>query len=137
MALTGVDGIASAPWMRAALRYGAIALAVFLFPLSLRRSGERAGRLAERLETSEKTNDSIAGCSMRRLAALAIVTISLTGCATVASDPRVATVCPPVVEYSREFQARAADELDLLPEGSALAEMLADYSVMRDQARIC
>ena len=50
-------GIAAAPWMRAALRYGAIALAVFLFLLSLRRSGERAGRLAERLETSEKVND--------------------------------------------------------------------------------
>jgi hypothetical protein len=49
----------------------------------------------------------------------------------------MATVCPPVVEYSREFQARAADELDLLPEGSAIAEMLADYSVMRDQARAC
>lgn len=48
-------GIAAAPWMLAALRYGAIALAVFL--LSLRRSGERAGRLAERLETSEKVND--------------------------------------------------------------------------------
>ena len=50
-------GIAAAPWMRAALRYGAIALAVLLFLLALRRSGERAGRLAERLETSEKNND--------------------------------------------------------------------------------
>ncbi|MBB5519054.1 hypothetical protein [Amphiplicatus metriothermophilus] len=49
----------------------------------------------------------------------------------------MATVCPPVVEYSREFQARAVDELDLLPEGSAIAEMLANYSVMRDQARSC
>ena len=74
---------------------------------------------------------------MRRLAALVIVTISLTGCATGGSEPRTATVCPPVVEYSREFQARAAGELDLLPEGSAIAEMLADYSVMRDQARAC
>lgn len=80
---------------------------------------------------------SNARCSTRRLAALAIATISLTGCATVASEPRMATVCPPVVEYSREFQARAADELDLLPEGSAIAEMLADYGVMRDQARAC
>ncbi|MET4808240.1 hypothetical protein [Limibacillus sp. MBR-115] len=71
------------------------------------------------------------------LAALGIATISLTGCATVASDPRVATVCPPVVEYSRDFQARATDEPDLLPEGSAITEMLADYSVMRDQARSC
>ena len=80
---------------------------------------------------------SNARCSVRRLVALAIAAISQTGCATVASDPDVATVCPPVVEYSREFQARAADELDLLPEGSATAEMLADYSVMRDQARAC
>ena len=41
--------------MRAALRYGAIVLAVVLFLLSLRRSDERAGRLAERLETTEKS----------------------------------------------------------------------------------
>jgi hypothetical protein len=50
-------GIAASPWSRAALRYGAIALAVVLFLLALRRSGERAGRLAERLETTEKVND--------------------------------------------------------------------------------
>lgn len=78
-----------------------------------------------------------ARCSMRRLAALAIATSLLTAFATATSEPRMATVCPPVVEYSREFQARAADELYLLPVGSALAEMLADYSVMRDQARAC
>lgn len=80
---------------------------------------------------------SNARCSMRRLAALVIAAISLTGCATVASDVRVATVCPPVVEYSRDFQARAADELHLLPEGSAIAEMMSDYAVMRNQARAC
>ena len=44
-------------------------------------------------------------------------------------------MCPPVVEYSREFQVRAAEELARLPEGSAVAEMLADYAVMREQAR--
>jgi len=52
-----LTGIATSPWMRAALRYGAFALAVLLFLLALRRSGERAGRLAERLETTEKAND--------------------------------------------------------------------------------
>jgi hypothetical protein len=41
------------------------------------------------------------------------------------------------VEYSAEFQARAAEELALLPDGSAIAEMLSDYSVMRDQVRSC
>ena len=52
-----LTGFAARPWTRAALRYGAIALAVLLFLLSLRRSGERAGRFAERLETMEKAND--------------------------------------------------------------------------------
>jgi len=55
----------------------------------------------------------------------------------VGSDARVATVCPQVVEYSREFQVRAAAELALLPEGSVIADMLSDYAVMRDQARTC
>ena len=48
---------AASPWVRSALRYGAIVLAVLLFLLALRRSGERTGRLAERLGTLEKTND--------------------------------------------------------------------------------
>jgi len=34
-----------------------IALAVLLFLLALRRSGERVGRLAERLENQEKANE--------------------------------------------------------------------------------
>jgi hypothetical protein len=61
----------------------------------------------------------------------------LTGCATVGSEPRVTTVCPPIVEYSGEVRTRAAGELALLPEWSAIAEMMSDYSVMRDQLRDC
>jgi len=49
--------IAASSWGRAALRYGALALTILLFLLTLQRSGERAGRLAERLETMEKTHD--------------------------------------------------------------------------------
>lgn len=75
------------------------------------------------------------GCSKRRRVALVLATIWLSGCATGASDGSGLGICPLVAEYSREFQARAAEELDLLPEGSAVAEMLADYAVMRDQAR--
>ena len=52
-----LTGIAANPWMRATLRYSAVALAVLSFLLALRRSGERTGRLAERLEATEKTND--------------------------------------------------------------------------------
>ncbi len=78
-----------------------------------------------------------AGCWMRRLAVLATATSLLTGCATVGSKAGRLEACPPVAEYSQEFQARAAEELTRLPEGSAIAEMLSDYAVMRDQARAC
>lgn len=78
-----------------------------------------------------------AGCWRRRLAVLVIATSLLTGCATEGFEPNGLATCPPVVEYSREFQARAADELALLPHGSALIEMLSDYAVMREQAWSC
>jgi hypothetical protein len=42
---------------RAALRVTVLVAAVLLLLLACRRSGERLGRLAERLEGSEKTND--------------------------------------------------------------------------------
>ena len=80
---------------------------------------------------------SNARCWRQQVAALAIAASLLSGCATGGYEPRVATVCPPVVEYSREFQARAAEELALLRHGSAISEMLADYAVMREQARTC
>ena len=51
-----VVGLLSRPWAR---RVAALALAVLtitLFILNLRRTAERAGRAAERLETLERTN---------------------------------------------------------------------------------
>ncbi len=51
-----LGGIAATPWMRASLRYGAIAVTIVMFLLAIRRSGERVGRIAERLETTEKAN---------------------------------------------------------------------------------
>jgi len=38
-------------------KWAVIALTISLFLLSLRRSGERAGRLAEQLENKEKANE--------------------------------------------------------------------------------
>ena len=63
--------------------------------------------------------------------------ISLTGCATGSSEQRSASVCPPVVEYTREEQRRVADEVDVLPEGSVIVDWLADYTVLRGQLRVC
>ncbi|WP_372921330.1 hypothetical protein [Roseovarius sp.] len=50
--------LAGSAWARAALRYGVTVLAILLFLLAIRRSGERAGRLAERLETTERSHDA-------------------------------------------------------------------------------
>jgi hypothetical protein len=57
----------------------------------------------------------------------------LAGCATERSDSAPVRRSSP----NREFLARAGDELDSLPAGSAIEQMLADYQVMRDQARVC
>ncbi len=78
-----------------------------------------------------------AGCWRRRLAGLVLATSWLGGCATGGSEAPLVAVCPPVVEYSAEFRARAAEELELLPERSAIIEMLGDFAVMREQARAC
>lgn len=59
----------------------------------------------------------------------------LTGCAMGASDTRAP--CPPVVDYTAADQARAADEVEELPEGAVIVRMLSDYAVLRDQARVC
>lgn len=77
-----------------------------------------------------------AGCSRPRLVGLAIVTSLLSACATVSSEIVVAA-CPPVIEYSQAEQAQAADEVAALPKDSALIEWLADYSLLKEQARSC
>lgn len=77
------------------------------------------------------------GCWRRRRVALVLATIWLSGCATGSSNGVRLGPCPPAVEYNPEFQTRAAEELAVLPHGSAVIEMLSDYAVMREQARVC
>ena len=45
--------------------------------------------------------------------------------------------CPPVVDYTAAEQARAADEVEALPEDAVIVRMLSNYAVLRDQARAC
>lgn len=78
---------------------------------------------------------STARCSTPPSSALLIVMLWLTGCATGGSDARAP--CPPVVDYTAAEQARAADEVEALPEGVVIVRMLGDYAVLRDQARAC
>nr|WP_202909494.1 hypothetical protein [Alkalilacustris brevis] len=77
-----------------------------------------------------------AGCWKPPVAVLVAATIFLTGCAGVGFEGG-SGVCPPVVEYSRAEQARMAEDVAALPEGALIVGWLADYAVLRDQARAC
>lgn len=77
--------------------------------------------------------------------------VSLTACATAPSAPSPPPIavarppaeavlrarCPQPVAYDRAQLTRAADEIDRLPPGSAVAAMLADYELMIRAARRC
>ncbi len=79
---------------------------------------------------------STAKCWTPPRAALVIAMILLTGCARVGSSG-VPSACPSVVEYGRAEQTRIAEEVAALPEAALVVAWLADYAVMRDQARAC
>ena len=79
---------------------------------------------------------SNAACWRQPATALAIATSVLSACATGGSDPG-GVACPPVVAYDQTARDKAALELAALPEDAALVGMMADYAVMRAQARAC
>ena len=61
----------------------------------------------------------------------------LSACGMGGSDRGEQGACPPVVGYTAAEQARAAGELEALPEGAVVVRMLSDYAVLRDQVRAC
>ncbi|SDW85907.1 hypothetical protein SAMN04488238_1046 [Roseicitreum antarcticum] len=75
-------------------------------------------------------------CWTRPPAVLAAVMSCLSGCAAVGSDG-LHGACTPVVEYPRAEQARVADEVAALPDGAVIVQWMADYAVLREQARAC
>ncbi|RXV58107.1 hypothetical protein C6W92_17030 [Roseovarius sp. A46] len=63
--------------------------------------------------------------------------IFLSCCATEDSEPGGLSVCPPVVDYGRVEQQRAAGEIASLSRDSVIIGWRSDYAVLRDQARAC
>ena len=67
-----------------------------------------------------------------------LIVLLLTGCVTVASDDDAVIVrieCPALVKYDKAVQTRLADEIDSLPPGSPLRQLINDYSKLRDMCR--
>lgn len=77
-----------------------------------------------------------AACSKLPPIVLAIAQISLCACAMGGSDGAGAGVCPPVVQYDQAFRERAAAELELLPDASAIANLISDFYVLRQQCAL-
>lgn len=71
---------------------------------------------------------------MKRLATIAATAALLTGCGTGTSDVRP-SMCGWLAEYAPAAQARAAEELDALPSGSALRVLAEDYGELRTRIR--
>lgn len=63
------------------------------------------------------------------------MTTLLIGCGVVGSSCTTSTECPPLVTYSKEFQAKAAEQYEALPKGSPVKTMITDYSKTRDACR--
>jgi hypothetical protein len=72
---------------------------------------------------------------MRTLLVPGLLMLLSAGCATAPS--KAIPACPREVEYSKEEQVTAADELDALPPQSILHVFMADYGRLRAQTRAC
>jgi hypothetical protein len=67
-----------------------------------------------------------------------IVSLSLTGCAGAVYRTKLDVYCPPISQYSTEWNEELATELDALPEDYTTIPMaIADYVKLRDRIRAC
>jgi len=72
---------------------------------------------------------------VQRWTLLALALISLSACGTASSNP--ACVCPPIKEYSREFQEKLVAEVEAAPKDAAFPEAVMDYASLRAQLAHC
>ena len=70
-------------------------------------------------------------------AAAALACMFLAGCVGAETVPVGVPLCLRQVEYSKDEEARAAEDLAKLPPGSEVAKMMADYGEMRRQNKAC
>ena len=74
---------------------------------------------------------------MKTLILLVLVT-SLTGCAETVYRTQLEVYCPPLAQYSSEWNTVLADEIEDLPQDSThIPEAITDYARLRDRIRLC
>ncbi len=64
--------------------------------------------------------------------------VLLTGCGETVYRTKLEVYCPPIKQYSPEFNQKLADEIDSLPaQSSAVEEAMKNYIYLRDRIRLC
>lgn len=67
-----------------------------------------------------------------------IAAASLTGCAETVFRADLQVYCPPLAQYSPEWNQALADELDALEDDyTSIPMAIADYAKLRDRIRTC
>ena len=62
----------------------------------------------------------------------------VSGCATKVYRTQLEVYCPPITQYSEEFNTALANELDALPQTySTIPMAVMDYAKLRDRIRAC
>ena len=132
-----ITGLLTSGPARKALGLLLATITIALFLLNLRRAAPVNVPVGwqSAFPHRRKPMKSNAKCWTPPAAAPLIAMLWLTACAMAGSESKAP--CPPVVEYTTADQARAADEVDALPDGALVAQLLSDYAVLRDQARVC
>jgi hypothetical protein len=57
--------------------------------------------------------------------------------ATAACQAVPVAQCPPLKEYTQEFNQRLGNEVDAMPADSATVEAIGDYIALRDSVKEC
>ena len=69
---------------------------------------------------------------------LIVVAVSLIGCGETVYRTNLEIYCPPIEQYSSEFNQELADELDALDgDQTTIPTAIADYAKLRDRIRAC
>lgn len=61
----------------------------------------------------------------------------LIGLFLTACSPTITNICPPIQEYSKEFNKELAAEIEALPDNSLIPRVVSDYISLRDQIKTC
>jgi len=65
------------------------------------------------------------------------VTGLLSGCAETVYRTKLEIYCPPLQQYTPEFNEELATQIEALPEASAIPMVVSDYAKLRDRIRDC